>query len=303
MSVFPLVVWAFGRRLGGLLPGAAVERRADAVLERRLGWAATLGTATAALAAAVGATLAERPSVAAALALAAVLATVALLLRGLTRLLTSRLAAAAGEADALRAELEGLRRTSDTFRDLAHHDHLTGLPNRGLLFDRLTLAIAQAHRQASQLAVLFLDLDDFKAVNDSFGHAFGDRVLVDLARRLRGCVRAGDTVARLGGDEFVVLLDPVGGAEDAAKVAAKLRDSVALAIRVDGRRASVTASIGTSLCPRDGASAEALVRSADAAMYREKRRASVRHPGHPGPDSSTLPDGRSPDRAAVAARE
>ncbi len=278
MSVLPLVVWAFGRRLGGLLPGAAVERRADAGLERRLGWAATLGTAAAALAAAAGATLAERPSVAAALALAAVLATVALLLRGLTRLLTSRLAAAAEEADALRAELEGLRRTNETFRDLAHHDHLTGLPNRGLLFDRLTLAIAQAHRLASQLAVLFLDLDDFKAVNDSFGHAFGDRVLVDLARSLRGCVRAGDTVARLGGDEFVVLLDPVGGADDAARVAAKLRDSMRLPIRVDGRQAWLTASIGISVYPGDGTSADALMSSADAAMYRDKQQGSVRDP-------------------------
>jgi diguanylate cyclase (GGDEF)-like protein len=278
MSVFPLIVWRFGRRLGGLLPGVALDRRADSTLERRLGWAAWAGTATTALAAAVGAALAERPSVVAAFALAAVLATVPLLLRGLTRLLTSRLAAAAAEADALRAELEALRQTNDAFRDLAHHDQLTGLPNRGLLYDRLGLAIAQSHRQASHLAVLFVDLDDFKAVNDSFGHAFGDRVLVDLARRIRGCVRAGDTVARLGGDEFVVLLDPVGGVEDAARVAAKVRDRVRLPIRVDGRQAAVTASIGISVYPGDGTSADALMGSADAAMYRDKQPASVRDP-------------------------
>ena len=278
MTGFPLVAWAVDRRMGGLLLSLAPDRP-DFALRRRLGWAAPAGAAFASIIAAVGAALGDRPSAFAALVLGAALATVALLLRGLTSFVLVRLSAAAAEADVLRAELDAMRQTNDAFRDLAYHDQLTGLPNRGLLYDRLGLAVAQSHREASHLALLFLDLDDFKAVNDSLGHGFGDRVIVDLAQRIRGCVRAGDTVARLGGDEFVVLLDPVAGAEDAARVAAKVRDAVRVPSRLDGREVFITASIGISVYPADGTSPEALVKNADAAMYRDKQRESALGPG------------------------
>jgi diguanylate cyclase (GGDEF)-like protein len=155
---------------------------------------------------------------------------------------------------------------------LAYHDELTGLPNRELFYDRLGLAIAHGHRQASHLAVLFLDLDDFKDVNDSHGHGTGDRVLVEVAARIRAAVRAEDTVARLGGDEFVVLLAEVGGAGDAGRVAAKVLDALRPPLRVDGHEVSIAASVGVSVYPGDGTSPDELVRSADAAMYREKLR-------------------------------
>ena len=146
------------------------------------------------------------------------------------------------------------------------------MPNRSLLYDRLGLAIAHAEREASHLAVLFVDLDGFKAVNDSLGHDFGDRFLVELAARLRSSVRAGDTVARFGGDEFVVLLDSVTGPEDAALVAAKVRGAVEAPFLLDGHAVTVAASVGVGVYPGDGASADELVKRADADMYRDKPR-------------------------------
>jgi diguanylate cyclase (GGDEF)-like protein len=200
-----------------------------------------------------------------ALALVAAVALVSLLVAGLASRILVRLDAAVTERETLRAEL-------DAARNLAYHDDLTGLPNRSLLYDRLGVAIAHSRRQASRLALLFLDLDDFKAVNDSFGHGFGDRLLVELATRVRGGVRAGDTVARVGGDEFIVLVDGVTGTEDAAHVAAKVLDAVRAPFRLDGHEVSIAASLGMSVYPDDGMSSDALVRSADAAMYRDKRR-------------------------------
>jgi len=205
-------------------------------------------------------------------------------LRALATRVLTRLDAGATERDTLQAELAAALRAKGALRELAYHDELTGLPNRGLLYDRLGLAIAHAYRQASHLAVLFLDLDDFKAVNDSLGHGSGDRLLVDLATRLRRSVRAGDTVARFGGDEFVVLLDGVSGAEDAAHVAAKVLEAVRAPFRLEGHGVSIGASVGVSVYPADGTSPDALVRSADAAMYRDKHRraqALARGPGSP----------------------
>jgi len=249
-------------------------------VRRTLAWAAPAGVLAGAFVAAVGARLGERPSLLGVLALAVVLAMIAQLLRALTRSILVRLNAAATEADVLRAELDAVRRTNEAFRDLAHHDHLTGLPNRSLLLDRLGVAIARSERQASHLALLFLDLDGFKAVNDRYGHGFGDRVLVDLARRIRASVRAGDTVARLGGDEFVVLLDPVAGPEDGTRVAAQVRAAVRAPICLDGCEVSLVASVGMSVYPRDGAAPDALMKSADAAMYRAK------HEGRDGDEST-----------------
>jgi len=273
MTVLSLATWAFGRRLGRLPLPSARDRGADFALRRHLGWAAPAGAAFATLAAAAGAALHDRPTVFGALALIAAVAVSSLLFRGLAARILVRLDAAITEREALLADLDTARRTKEEFRDLAYHDDLTGLPNRSLLFDRLGLAITHSHRQASHLALLFLDLDDFKTVNDSFGHDSGDRLLVELATRVCGSVRAGDTVARFGGDEFVVLLDSVSGAEDAARVAAKVLDAVRAPFRLAGHEVSIAASVGVSVYPLDGTSPDELVKSADTAMYREKRRA------------------------------
>ncbi|HYN02664.1 MAG TPA: GGDEF domain-containing protein [Vicinamibacteria bacterium] len=212
----------------------------------------------------------DRPTVFGALALLATVAMVPLLFRGLATPILARLDAAITERGILQAELDAAHKTKEELRDLAYHDELTGLPNRSLLYDRLGLAIMQSHRQSSHLALLFLDLDDFKAVNDSFGHGSGDRLLVELATRVRSSVRAGDTVARFGGDEFVVLLDSVTGPENASRVAAKVLDAVRAPFQLDGHEVSIAASVGVSVYPRDGTSPDELVSSADAAMYRDK---------------------------------
>jgi diguanylate cyclase (GGDEF)-like protein len=154
---------------------------------------------------------------------------------------------------------------------LATHDALTGLPNRNLLNDRLNQAISHAQRTRMSLAMLFLDLDHFKYVNDGFGHPVGDALLRAIAERLLGVVRDTDTVARLGGDEFVVLLtdlqEPLLGA---SKVAKNIAESFSRPFQLDGRDLSVTASIGISLFPDDGATLDELLKNADAAMYRAK---------------------------------
>jgi len=153
---------------------------------------------------------------------------------------------------------------------LAHHDMLTGLPNRILFHDRLVQALAPTGRPGHIVAVLFLDLDGFKAVNDRHGHEAGDLLLRTVAWRLRGCVRAEDTVARLGGDEFTVLLPAVGSADDVAVVARKIRDELAAPVTVGAANAAITVSIGISLFPRDGEETDVLIRHADRAMYDAK---------------------------------
>ena len=153
---------------------------------------------------------------------------------------------------------------------MAHHDALTGLPNRVLLRDRIQQAIAQAHRNGSQLAVLFLDLDRFKTINDSLGHQLGDRLLQSVASRILVCVREGDTVARVGGDEFVIVIPGIGAASDASAVAAKILEVLANAFHLHGNDLHVAASIGISLYPADGSDAETLMRNADTAMYHAK---------------------------------
>ncbi|HEY6353402.1 MAG TPA: EAL domain-containing protein, partial [Burkholderiaceae bacterium] len=152
----------------------------------------------------------------------------------------------------------------------AYHDALTGLPNRILFHDRLTQALGLARRGHRGLSVLFLDLDQFKRVNDTLGHAAGDRLLQTVAARLRQSVRKSDTVARVGGDEFNLLLPEVGRGTQAARMAEKILATVARPVDVDGHRLYITTSIGISLYPADGADAEALLTSADIAMYRAK---------------------------------
>ena len=151
----------------------------------------------------------------------------------------------------------------------AFHDPLTGLPNRTAFSDRLDMRLAAARIRGTRLAVLFLDLDGFKVINDSLGHSVGDRVLQMLANRLRRAVRDGDLVSRFGGDEFTVLLD-IGKPEDAEAVAQKLLAAVAEPCLVEGERHFVTGSVGVALHPEHGDDPEALVRNADAAMYLAK---------------------------------
>lgn len=152
----------------------------------------------------------------------------------------------------------------------AQHDFLTGLPNRMLLNDRVARAISIAPRHDKKVAVLFLDLDGFKHINDSLGHAVGDKLLQSIAQRLVGCVRASDTVSRQGGDEFVVLLSEVEQAEDAGILARRMLEAIAEPHVIDQHELFVTTSIGVSIFPEDGATADALVSNADAAMYQAK---------------------------------
>jgi diguanylate cyclase (GGDEF)-like protein len=162
------------------------------------------------------------------------------------------------------------KRVEEQVRSLAYRDSLTGLPNRLLFHDRLSMAIASAHRHQRGVAVLFLDLDRFKVINDSLGHSFGDRLLQEVAARMRSCVREGDSVARLGGDEFTVLLQEIDHATGAAAVAEKVLDALRAPFRLDGHELFVTGSVGVSLFPEDGTTAEMLIKHADTAMYRAK---------------------------------
>jgi len=153
---------------------------------------------------------------------------------------------------------------------LAQHDFLTNLPNRMLLNDRLTQAIGLARRCGAQLAVLFLDLDHFKHINDSLGHGIGDRLLQSVAQRLSACVRSSDTVSRNGGDEFVILLAEIERPEDAAVSAEKILAALAARHHIGGHELQVSSSIGVSVYPFDGQDAETLIKNADMAMYHAK---------------------------------
>ena len=159
----------------------------------------------------------------------------------------------------------------------AFHDGLTGLPNRLLLEDRMRQVTSKQGRQQAPVAVLLIDLDRFKEVNDTLGHGAGDRVLQDVAERLGTCVREGDTVARLGGDEFVVLLLGLGNLVDAALVAEKIVTAVSAPCPIDGKQLHVTPSIGIAVFPDDGKDAEALLRNADTAMYHAKQEGGARY--------------------------
>lgn len=163
------------------------------------------------------------------------------------------------------------RETSRQMAHLAQHDPLTGLPNRLLLNDRLTEAIALAQRHRKPLGVLFVDVDGFKARNDAHGHAMGDRLLRATAGRLKGMLRQSDTVGRTGGDEFVVVLSELERPEDARLVARKLLRASAEPNRLDSTEISQTVSIGISLYPSHGVTADVLIANADAAMYVAKR--------------------------------
>jgi diguanylate cyclase (GGDEF)-like protein/PAS domain S-box-containing protein len=167
-------------------------------------------------------------------------------------------------------DMSETRALADKLAHLAEHDALTGLPNRMLLADRIKSAIAIAPRHEGKPGVLFLDLDGFKHVNDSLGHAIGDKLLQSVAGRLSNCVRASDTVSRLGGDEFVVLLTEIAQPEDAAIAAGRMLEAVGAPHQIDAHELHVTTSIGVSLFPTDGTDAETLLKNADTAMYQAK---------------------------------
>jgi diguanylate cyclase (GGDEF)-like protein/PAS domain S-box-containing protein len=153
---------------------------------------------------------------------------------------------------------------------MAEFDTLTGLPNRNLLQDRLNQSVAQARRRQWHGAVLFIDLDRFKLINDTLGHHVGDRLIAEVGRRIRQCLRGGDTVGRVSGDEFGVVLTDLALADDAALVAQKILDGLSQPFDLGGNEAYVTASIGISVFPADGTDAETLLKNADMAMYRAK---------------------------------
>ena len=170
----------------------------------------------------------------------------------------------------LQAEIADRRQAETRAQHLADHDALTGLPNRRLLEDRLTQALASSQRNRKQTAVMFVDLDRFKNINDTLGHAAGDLVLKEVAERLVKQLRVVDTICRIGGDEFVVVLPEIKRASDAANVAAKILETVAQPFMVEERELHITPSIGISVFPDDGRDAESLIRNADAAMYHAK---------------------------------
>ncbi|WP_312518628.1 EAL domain-containing protein [Massilia sp.] len=172
---------------------------------------------------------------------------------------------------AMLSDISERKRAEEQVRHQAEHDALTGLPNRILFLDRLHQALATWRRQHDRFAVMFLDLDRFKAINDTHGHQAGDIVLREVATRLRACVRAVDTISRLGGDEFVVLLADIKGADQAAHVAGAVTQAVARPIDIGGQSLALSTSIGVALCPDDGDDVETLLHHADVAMYHAKQ--------------------------------
>ncbi|WP_412479817.1 diguanylate cyclase domain-containing protein [Azonexus sp. IMCC34839] len=171
----------------------------------------------------------------------------------------------------LACALSESRAAEERIRHLAQHDPLTDLPNRALFADRLEQALANAKRDQQVFAVMFLDLDDFKLINDNLGHDIGDRVLQQVAYRLRASLRESDTVARTGGDEFIALLRNTKGTLEILAIAEKLRDALAQPFLIDDHSLNVSASIGIAAYPEDGIDSVALLKHADEAMYAAKR--------------------------------
>ena len=167
-------------------------------------------------------------------------------------------------------DISDRKRAEEQIEFHAYHDVLTGLPNRKLFTDRLGQSLNRSRRSNRAVAVMFVDLDHFKTVNDTLGHTAGDELLLEMSRRLRECIRDDDTVARIGGDEFTIILSDLRQPEDAAAVAQKILETVQIPLSVSGMPIEMTASIGIALFPGDGGDPESLLRNADSAMYRAK---------------------------------
>jgi diguanylate cyclase (GGDEF)-like protein len=188
----------------------------------------------------------------------------------------------------VRAKVLRLEQDVAQMRHFAYHDELTGLPNRSLLLDRLNQAIAQRARQNRQAALLLLDLDGFKSVNDRFGHAVGDQLLQQVSERLLASTRNADTISRYGGDEFIVLLPDVEGRNGATEVAQKIHARLTEPFAISGHSIAVTACIGIAVYPLDGTNPEELIERADVAMYRAKDHAKpAATPLQPAPRSTS----------------
>lgn len=173
------------------------------------------------------------------------------------------------------------KRTEERLTYLAQYDHLTGLVNRTLFRDRLLLALARSKRKQQPLGLMLLDLDRFKAVNDTCGHDAGDQLLKAVADRFRSCVREVDTVARMGGDEFAMILEGVSGQQDIVTVAQRIIQAIREPFLIDGQPQSVGVSIGITVYPLDDQSVDELLKHADAAMYRAKQRGGNTFQFHP----------------------
>ncbi|HSF83950.1 MAG TPA: GGDEF domain-containing protein, partial [Anaerolineales bacterium] len=170
----------------------------------------------------------------------------------------------------LYSDITEQKRAEGFLQHIASHDSLTGLPNRMLFSDRLKHAIQKTSRSGGKLAVAFLDLDNFKKVNDTYGHGKGDLILKEVAERLKCGVRASDTIARLGGDEFTFIFEAIGDARDVLSISQKIVDTLVDPFELDGNHVLITASVGVSLFPDDGDNSVILIRKADEAMYASK---------------------------------
>lgn len=178
---------------------------------------------------------------------------------------------------AIFSDITSVKENEERLQYLAHYDQLTKLPNRILFNDRMRQALAYARRNRERAAIMFLDLDGFKAVNDSLGHNAGDELLLQVAQRLTECLRATDTVARFGGDEFTIVLPSVDSEESVIGIANKIGEEVARPYRLDGHEANITTSIGISLYPDDSEEPQQLLEYADNAMYHAKRHGKNHH--------------------------
>jgi diguanylate cyclase (GGDEF)-like protein len=163
-----------------------------------------------------------------------------------------------------------LAKANQRLHHLVDHDPLTGLPNRTMFYRHLDHSIIQSRHHQCNLAILFIDLDNFKAINDSHGHIQGDQVLIKVANRFKQNIRESDTVARLSGDEFAIIIEELSSEQDAGFVAQKLIETLSKPFEIGQSKIELSASIGISLFPRDGDDSDALIRQADAAMYRVK---------------------------------
>ena len=172
---------------------------------------------------------------------------------------------------AVKLDISGRKEAQQRLVYMAHHDPLTNLPNRSLFFDLVAQGLALARRNETMMALMYIDLDRFKPINDNYGHEAGDVVLQHVARRMSDCVRDSDRVARIGGDEFVVLLLDVANEEAAVMVAEKIRASLSQPFDVAGKMLSISSSIGIAIYPEHGSDSDELARNADSAMYHAKQ--------------------------------
>ena len=184
---------------------------------------------------------------------------------------TVSVAAYEGKAREIEKTVQELREAQRQLRELAELDALTRLPNRRVFDDRLRMALRRCKREQGRVAVLYVDIDRFKPVNDRYGHAAGDQVLTEIGRRLQQCMRETDSASRLGGDEFALLLDPGPSTGDTTEIAARILAAIRVPIKVGRASLEIGASVGIAFFPDDAEGAVELVQAADAAMYRGKR--------------------------------